>query len=118
MAGAFAYVDALGGGGDEREDFGGDEGVVEDDVGGLEEAHRFNGEEIGIAGASAYEEDSAGEVGGFGRRNPRRNFRNQGFGARRGNSRSLAARTRLGMTNWLPRIVTLFAEAVEGFAAG
>jgi hypothetical protein len=37
-AGAFADVDELGGSGDESEDFGGDEGVVEDDFGGLEDA--------------------------------------------------------------------------------
>ena len=36
-----------------------DERVVEDDVGGLKEAERFDGEEVGIAGASADEIDLA-----------------------------------------------------------
>ena len=56
-AGAFADVDTFGGGGNEIQDFGADEGVVEDDVGGLEDAEGFEGEEFGVAGAGAEEED-------------------------------------------------------------
>ena len=58
-AGALADVDALGGGGDEREDLRADERIVEDDVGGLQEAQRFDGEEIGVTGAGADEIDVA-----------------------------------------------------------
>ncbi len=58
-AGAFADVDALGGGGDECENFRGDKRIVEDDASGLEEARSLLREEIGIAGAGADEEDFA-----------------------------------------------------------
>ena len=51
-AGALADVDTLCGGRDEGEDFGADEGIVEDNVGGLKQARGLPGEEIGIARAS------------------------------------------------------------------
>jgi hypothetical protein len=51
-AGALAHVDALDGGGDEGEDLRAHERVVEDDAGRLEEAERFDGEEVGVTGAS------------------------------------------------------------------
>ena len=72
-ASAFADVDALGGGRDEREDFWGDEGVVENDFGGLEEACGFAREEVGVAGARAEEED-LGRVESF-RGTPRATLR-------------------------------------------
>src|SRR6516162_3387020 len=63
MAGAFADVDALRGGGNQPEDFAGDERVVENDVRGFEEARGFSREEIGVAGARAEEEDFTGQGG-------------------------------------------------------
>lgn len=53
--GALADVYALGGGRDEAEDFGADERVVENDLGGLKNAEGFNGKEVGITGSSADE---------------------------------------------------------------
>jgi hypothetical protein len=62
-AAALADVDELRGWRDQGEDFGADEGVVEDDVGGFEETHGLAREEVWIAGAGADEEDFAGEGG-------------------------------------------------------
>ncbi len=64
-AGAFADVDALGGGGDEIEDFRRDERVVEDDAGRLKQAEGLDGEEAGIARACADQVDLWGwDLGG------------------------------------------------------
>lgn len=67
-AGALADVNAFGGGGNEVENFRADEGVVKDDIGGLQDAEGFEGEEFGVSGAGAEEEDSGGGVGSFGGR--------------------------------------------------
>ncbi len=61
-AGAFAYVDFFCVRGDEHEDFGRDQGVVKNDVGGFEEAEGFAGEEFGVPGTGADEVDGGGAV--------------------------------------------------------
>jgi hypothetical protein len=53
-AAALADVDSFSGWRGKREDGFGNEVVVEDDLGGLDEAERANGEEFGVAGACAY----------------------------------------------------------------
>jgi len=58
-AAAFADIDALRGSGDELEDCGADEGVVEDDVCAFQDARSLAGEKFGITRARADEEDLA-----------------------------------------------------------
>ena len=58
-AAAFADVDDFGGGRSEIENRLRNEVVVEDDVGGLDKAQRFDGEQVGIARAGADERDLA-----------------------------------------------------------
>jgi hypothetical protein len=57
---ALADVDAFGGGRDKGKDFGADERVVENDVGGLEQTGSLGGEEFGITGSGADEKDFSG----------------------------------------------------------
>jgi hypothetical protein len=59
LAAAFAYGHDEGGGRGEGEDFIGDEVVGQDDVGGLQETERAQGQEFRIAGACSYEVDDA-----------------------------------------------------------
>ena len=60
-AAALAHVDDLGVRAAQVEDRLRDKVVVEDDVGGLNQAQRLDGEQIGIAGAGADEVDLAFE---------------------------------------------------------
>ena len=60
MAGTFANVDDLRRGRNFRKNFAGDQGIVEDDLRGLQQAQRLAGQKFRIAGAGADKVDRAG----------------------------------------------------------
>ncbi len=67
LARTLAHVDALGRRGGQVEEFGGDEPVVDDHLGGGQELGPPSGEQAGIAGAGAHQGDTHAE----GRHGPR-----------------------------------------------